>query len=202
MADDAGQADCAEPTDASLSPRRILVSTILGLVGLTLAVFALGLWLREPLTAVGRAFIGNLGGPGVALGFMLPDAFTIPLPNDTFLALAVAGDMPFWTIVGWATVGSIAGGSLGWALGRGLRRTRRVRDFLLGRGASIDRALRRRGAWVVAVAALTPVPYSIASWAAGATLLPYRSFFFVSLLRVFRVAGALWLVELGLRAGA
>lgn len=202
MSDAAEHPPADDPADPSMSTTRLAVTTIASLVGLTLVVFTLGLWLREPLTALGHAFVDNLGGPGVALGFMLPDAFTIPLPNDTFLALAVAGQMPFWTIVLWATLGSLAGGSLGWALGRGLRRTRRVRDFLLGRGAPIDRALRRRGVWVVAVAALTPVPYSLASWAAGATLVPYRKFLAVSLLRLFRVAGALWLVEFGLRAGA
>jgi membrane protein YqaA with SNARE-associated domain len=183
--------------------RRLLAATIGGLVGLTLVVAALGAWLRGPLTAAGRAFVEHLGGPGIAIGFLLPDAFTIPLPNDTFLALAVAGEFPFWATVAWATAGSLAGGSLGWWLGRTLRRTARVqRLFAAGRGAVADAALRRHGVWIVALAAVTPLPYSVCAWAAGSTQMPYRVFATVSLLRVFRVAGALWLVQLGLWAGA
>jgi membrane protein YqaA with SNARE-associated domain len=192
----------AAPKPIPISPGRLVLSTVLALVALTAGVAALGLWLRAPLTAVGRTFVEQLGGPGVAIGFLLPDALTIPLPNDTFLALAVAGGMSFWRIVVWATLGSLAGGSLGWRLGRSLGRTRRVERFLGGRGAVVDQALRRHGAWVVALAAVTPLPYSVSAWAAGSTQMPYRTFLSVSLLRVFRVAGALYLVELGLLAGA
>jgi uncharacterized membrane protein YdjX (TVP38/TMEM64 family) len=50
----------------------------------------------------------------------------------------------------------------------------------------------------VAVAAITPLPYSIFCWAAGAGKLPFRRFLLVSLLRIVRVAGYLYLIQLGL----
>lgn len=190
----------APAPEPELSTARLFASTVLALVLLTAAVAALGAWLHDPLVRVGTTFVHHLGGPGVAVGFAVPDAFTVPVPNDTFLALAHAGGMPFWSIVGWATLGSLVGGSTGWALGRGLRRTRWLTGFFRGRGAGLDRALRRRGAVVVAIAAVTPLPYSVSAWAAGSTEMPLSVFLAVSSLRVFRVAGALWLVQLGLLA--
>jgi membrane protein YqaA with SNARE-associated domain len=52
--------------------------------------------------------------------------------------------------------------------------------------------------WVVAIAAITPLPYSLSAWAAGAVHMRFATFFAVSLSRVLRVAGALYLIQLGL----
>ena len=51
---------------------------------------------------------------------------------------------------------------------------------------------------MVGIAAITPLPYSVSAWAAGSTGMPYPSFFAVSLLRIIRIVGALWLIDLGL----
>lgn len=181
-----------------LDPRRLLLSSALAVVGLVMVVAALGAWFREPLLSAGHWFVQTLGGPGIAIGFMIPDAFTVPIPNDLFLALGRAGRMPTGPLCAWALLGSVGGGSLGWVMGRGLRRVGGVDRFLSGRGAALDRALRRHGLWVVAIAAITPLPYSVSAWAAGSTGMPYGRFFAVSLLRIVRIVGALWLIDLGL----
>ncbi len=181
-----------------LSPRRILVSTVLAILGLMVAIGILGLWFREPLLALSRVFVEVLGGPGIAVGFFVPDAFTIPIPNDAFGMFGIAGGLGFWEVVAWGAAGSILGGSTGWLIGGQLRRSALVDGFLNGRGARFASLVRRYGLVVVAVAAITPLPYSVSAWAAGAVRMPYGHFFAVSLLRVFRVAGALYLIELGL----
>ena len=61
-----------------------------------------------------------------------------------------------------------------------------------------QRVLDRYGMTAVAVAAITPLPYSIFCWAAGAGRLDFRAFFLVSQLRILRVAGYLYLIQLGL----
>lgn len=193
----------AEKDDApALSGTRLLLSSAAAVVLIAGTAAALGYWLREPLLATGRVFVDNLGGPGVAVGYLLPDAFTIPLPNDAVGMFGLAGGLPFWAVVAWGTVGSIAGGSLGWLVGRRLRHVGFVSAFLERRGAKMEALVRRYGAQGVAVAALTPLPYSLSAWAAGAVHMPFRTFFAVSLLRVIRVAGALYLVELGWLATA
>jgi len=193
----------AEVHDLSAPPpeldaRRLLLSSGLGILALVVVMAGLGAWFREPLMSAGHWFVTTLGGPGIALGFFVPDAFTVPIPNDAFLALGRAGGMPTGPLVAWAMLGSVTGGCVGWWLGRGLRRRGGVDRFLSGRGAALDRALRRHGLWVVAIAAITPLPYSVSAWAAGSTGMPLPHFFAVSLLRIVRVVGALYLVDLGL----
>ena len=181
-----------------LDARRLIVSSLVAVIGLVAVVALLGAWFREPMMTAGRWFVDTLGGPGIAVGFLVPDAFTVPIPNDAFLALGRAGGMPAVPLIAWSLLGSVSGGSIGWCIGRQLRRTGRVDRFLSGRGAALDRALRRHGLWVVAVAAITPLPYSISAWAAGSTGMPFAHFFTVSLLRIIRIVGALYLVDLGL----
>ena len=181
-----------------LDPQRLLLTSILAVLALVAVVAVIGAWFREPLLASGRWFVDALGGPGIAVGFLVPDAFTVPIPNDAFLALGRAGRMPTVPLCAWALLGSVGGGSLGWVLGRRLRRTAGVDRFLSGRGVALDRALRQHGLWVVGIAAITPLPYSVSAWAAGSTGMPYPSFFAVSLLRIIRIVGALWLIDLGL----
>lgn len=184
--------------EPELDARRLVASSMLAIAALLVVIAILGAWFREPLLSSGRWFVDSFGGLGIAVGFLVPDAFTVPIPNDAFLALGRAGNMPTVPLVGWALLGSMAGGSIGWSIGRALRRTRGLDRFLSGRGAALDRALRRHGLWVVAVAAITPLPYSISAWAAGSTAMPYLAFLAVSLLRVIRIVGALWLIDLGL----
>ncbi|MCA9655646.1 MAG: VTT domain-containing protein [Myxococcales bacterium] len=192
---DQGQGDA----DASeLRPRRLIVGTVIALLGVLAIVAALGLWFREPLLSAGRWFVQTLGGPGIAVGFAIPDGLTVPIPNDAFLALGRAGQMGTVPIVGWALLGSLCGGSLGWLIGRRLRRIRGFHRFMSGRGAALDRALRRHGLKVVAVAAITPLPYSLSAWAAGSSQVPYLPFLAVSLLRVVRIVAVLYLIDLGL----
>jgi membrane protein YqaA with SNARE-associated domain len=181
-----------------LAPRRVLVSTLVGLALLVAGVVLLATFARESLMSVSRAFVEVLGGAGVALGFFLPDAFTVPLPNDVASMFGLAGGLSFWSVVAWASLGSLVGGSVGYLIGWKLGRTRVLRTFFEGRGRDVFGMLQRRGLVVVVVAAITPLPYSIACWAAGASQLPFRRFFLVSQLRILRIAGYLYLIELGL----
>jgi len=181
-----------------LEPWRLAVSTFVALVVLMAVVLIVGRWFHYPLLAAGGWFVGTFGGPGVAVGFLIPDAFTVPIPNDAFLALARAGNMATLPMVAWAMLGSLLGGSLGWVLGGRLRRNPGVERFFTGPGAGLDRAMQRHGIKVVAIAAITPLPYSLSAWAAGSSQMPYRHFLAISLLRIFRIVGVLYLIDLGL----
>ena len=98
----------------------------------------------------------------------------------------------------WGSLGSLAGGSTGWFIGRYLaQRIRWVREFMAERGQEAVKVLHRGGALFLGVAALTPLPYSIVCWAAGATRMPFLVFFAVSMLRPVRVTFYLWLIERG-----
>ena len=188
----------APPPPSLMAPRRLIVSTLLGLGALMAVVGFVGYFFRDPLLRVSRMFVESLGGVGVAVGFFIPDAFTVPLPNDVATVLGLAGGMGFVEVVLWAFAGSLAGGTTGYWIGRYLRTTRFVTRVFEKSGGQIQHTLTRHGAIAVAVAAITPLPYSIFCWAAGAGRISFKSFFLVSQLRIIRVALYLYLIQLGL----
>lgn len=177
---------------------KLLWRLALGLGFLLTASVVAAYLFREQMLAVGHWFVDGFGGPGIAVGYFIPDAFTVPLPNDAFTTFGRLGGMDFWVVVAWGTLGSLAGGSTGYWIARlAFRRSKRLRAYVEERSGDLMKKIHRGGAVVLAAAALTPLPYSIACWAAGAVQMPYGRFFAVSLLRVFRVAFYLWLIEAG-----
>jgi len=170
----------------------------IGAVGLLAgAVAFVGHAYREPLLALGRDFVGVTGRWGPALVFFVADAVTVPLPPDIFLALALVGGVGFWWIGLSASVASVAGGCLGYLIGNRLAHLPLIARYLQKQGAEADRLVRRYGVGAVAFAALTPFPYFIVCWTAGALKMPFKSFFATALLRFVRVFFYLWLIALG-----
>lgn len=181
-----------------LHPARLVGGTLAALLAVGAVAAGLGYGYRVPLLAAGRWFVDTLGGPGLAFAFFLADAFALPLPNDATLGLARAGHMPTLPLLAWAWAGGMTGGLVAWRLGGMAARTRSVRGFMAGRGARLVRAMERHGVAVVVIAALTPLPDSLAAWAAGSTGLPLRPFLLASALRIVRIAAALLLIDWGL----
>lgn len=185
--------------DDALALRRLVVRFALGFGALFFGVWALVVFFRTEVELASHWFVDTLGGPGIAVGFFIPDAFTLPIPNDAFTVFGRLGGMPFWRVVMWGSLGSLAGGSTGWAIGYwGVSRLPALRNYFERKGALIIERVHRQGSWALAAAALTPIPYSITCWAAGAVKMPFGRFFAVSTLRVVRVAVYLWLIEAGI----
>ncbi len=156
-----------------------------------------GAWFKDPLLELSAGFVRSLGGPGVALAYWVPDAFTVPLPSDALGLMGLAGGMSFVEVVAWGFGGSLAGGVTGYLVGRRLSRSRWIRATMRTRGDEVKAMVERYGVVALATAALTPLPYSIVCWASGALNMRFSTFFAVSLLRVARVAGYLWVVHTG-----
>lgn len=178
-----------------LDVRGLLWRFVLGIVLLVGALALVAYTFRDELLLTSHWFVEHLGGAGVGLGFLLPDALTLPIPQDAFLAFGLMGGLDFWSIAAWGTVGSVVGGSLGFFLGRYLGSTRWYRHRT--RGLQSEALVQRYGVGAVAIGALTPLPYSLTCWAAGALGMPFLPFLAASSLRVIRVLGYLWLLQLG-----
>ncbi len=187
----------APDAPAPLVTARLLAATLTGLLALAAAAFAAGWWWRAPLLSLGEAFVSALGGPGVALGYFLPDAFTIPLPNDAVGLFGLAGGLTFGQVVLWGTLGSLVGGATGYGVGQLLGRLPAIRHGRGPRLSQMKRLVRDHGAKGLAAAALTPLPYSVTCWACGALGMAFAPFLAVSSLRLVRVAGYLYLVRAG-----
>lgn len=190
--------EAPQSQDAPVLDIKLLLKAMVAIVAVVMVVVGGVLYLfREPLQEFAAVFVDRFEGFGVAAGFFIPDAFTVPLPNDAFTVLGLMGGMPFWTVVMWGSIGSISGGSVGWLIGRRLSKTGWFQAIMKGRGSEITALIDRYGTAALLTAALTPLPYSLACWATGAGGMSYRRFLLISTVRIFRVALYLWLIQAG-----
>lgn len=181
-----------------LSLRTMLWRMGVGVAVLFVAVIVLAVVLHEPLTALSLAFVDRFGLVGVGVGVIITDTFM--LTHEPLLFAAHAGGLGFWATFGVASCASIVAGFLGWFLGNQLGRLAVVqRIFARYR---IGAFLQRYGFWAVAVAALTPFPYSAATWASGAAGVSLRTVAIGCLFRAPKVLLYFLLIVVGWDLGA
>jgi membrane protein YqaA with SNARE-associated domain len=139
--------------------------------GLALALFvglvaAVSLLAREPVTALSEAFVQRLGVAGLVLGMLITDTSPIPLIHEPLLVMAWIGGMPFLEILAWAGTASVIAGPIGYGLGRRFARGPRVLSWL--DRAGLVAPMRRHGARIIVLTAITPLPFAASTWLAGA----------------------------------
>ncbi len=137
---------------------------------------------------------------GLALvAFVESSVFPIP-PDVLIIPMVMAARSRAWLIAGVATLASVAGGALGYAIGYGFYETlgRPVLEFYgqSGRFAEFQQVYNELGWWLVIGAGLTPFPYKVITIASGVTGLDFFVFMAASVIgragRFFLVAALLW----------
>jgi membrane protein YqaA with SNARE-associated domain len=124
-----------------------------------------------------------------------------PIPPDVLLIAIVAANPLRWLSAALlCSAGSVAGALLGYLIGQAFMTTvgQSIVDFY-GAQAAWDQVVTfyrgTWGVWFLAAAAFTPIPYKVATIAAGATGMPLGPFVLVSAIgrpaRFFLVAGLL-----------
>ena len=124
-----------------------------------------------------------------------------PIPPDVLLIAIVAANPARWlSAAGTCSVGSVIGAGLGYLIGSGFMATlgQLIIDFYAAQG-QWDRVVEIYtgvwGVWFLAGAAFTPIPFKVATIAAGATGMAFWPFLIVSCLgragRFFLVAAVL-----------
>lgn len=177
---------------------QLLKQTLLASVVLFLIVLVLARFFSEQVIWIAEIFLQYTGVPGVGLAIMVADSVHVFLPPDTFLILAVAAKMSDFWVIFFASAGSLVGGVASYAQGKYLLPkldsfTRFVRDH----EAKLEIYVKRFGFWAVVLGALTPLPYSWTSVAAGAMGMRFRLFFLAALFRIPRFAIYYYLIKGG-----
>jgi membrane protein YqaA with SNARE-associated domain len=138
----------------------------------------------------------------VALFFIaFAESSFFPVPPDVLLIAVVAAAPRKWLRAAVVcTLGSVSGALLGYAIGFGFMATagQAIVDFYHAQ-RQWDRVVELYtgawGVWFLGAAAFTPIPYKVATIAAGATHMPFAPFVLVSFLgrggRFFLVAAIL-----------
>jgi len=131
----------------------------------------------------------------------LAESSFFPVPPDVLLIAIVAANPQRWLSAALlCSVGSVIGALLGYVIGQAFMATvgQSIVDFY-GAQAAWDQVVSLYrgtwGVWFLAAAAFTPIPYKVATIAAGATGMPIVPFMIVSAIgragRFFLVAGLL-----------
>ena len=170
------------------------------LVVLGVAALA-GILLREPIEAVAGVFIDRFGWAGLFAGVVITDASPIPMTHEPILLLGVAEGLNAWKIGVVASLASVCAGPVGYTGGWLLRTRSDARHWLEDRAPGMVRFLRDWGATGVAIAALLPIPYALATWTAGLLGVRFAKVVLASLLRIPKTLFYLFLIVQGWSLG-
>jgi membrane protein YqaA with SNARE-associated domain len=178
----------SQVSDIEAYARRSLLFALALLLLLFAAVAAASLLYGPELTEAARFINDQVGLGGLMAILFVSDLFASPVPPD--MVLVVISQTPHHThwpvLVGVIGVQSVIAGNLAWAIAKRLGSARVLRLMPKRFRRRSTPLVNRYGALAVALGALTPVPFSLVCWAAGALKMPYTRFFLSSLLRVPR----------------
>jgi len=192
----------AAPVAAPTVSRDLIRRAVVGIVVFLAIAGVLGWLLRAPMTEAGTWFVDAFGLAGLFAAVTLVDASPVPMTNEPLVVLALGGGMDVWGIFAIVSAASVFAGLVGHTSGRILCRVLPIRDMVHRFSPEAAAWIETRGAWGVAVAALLPIPYALATWTAGAMNVPLRDTMLASLLRVPKTAFYVALLAAGWAAGA
>ena len=115
----------------------------------------------------------------------LNDFAVTPISPDILIFLISHNSPASYGLITALGAASVLGGALAWVCGRYLESKFKIAGldkFIVDNHGLIN----RYGVWIVALGALTPVPYSLTCWAAGALKMDFPKFFLMILLRIPR----------------
>jgi membrane protein YqaA with SNARE-associated domain len=145
--------------------------------------------------AAGENAVAALAG----VAFVESSVFPIP-PDLLLIPMVLAAPGKAWRYAAIATLASVAGGFVGYAIGYYLFAAvgRPILEFYgaMGRYAQLQAAYDHWGVWIIVVKGMTPIPYKVVTIASGALGYPLALFGAASLvsraLRFFLVAALLY----------
>ena len=185
------------PDPTLLDARGLALRFAAGAVGLVLGFGLIGALLRDQLGVLAEQWVAATGLGGMFLAVATFDCVPTPIPPDLFTGFALMAEVDFWTIVAVSTAGSITGGSVAWTVGRQFRKAEWFQRRIQTRWASGYALVQRYGTAALVLGALSPLPFSVTCYAAGALHMRYGPFLAVALLRGPRMLLYLALIRLG-----
>lgn len=183
----------------SPSASRVALRFALGAAALLGVVAAVSRLLGPSLEPLAVRFVARYGYPGMALGALVSDLTTFPVPPQFYMVTAVSAGAPWPPTLFFIALGSVLGGAGAYRLGSRLAAVPWVRPRVEGSRPWVDRLVARYGAWGMAVAAMSPIPFSVLCYLTGAYRLGPRAAAIVLGLRVPRLAIFYALIALGWR---
>jgi membrane protein YqaA with SNARE-associated domain len=179
----------------------LIRKTALGLFILLLFSGACAWLLKDPFIRMGEVFLERFGLLGLFVGTIIADTSPLPLTHEPLTFIGITAGIPTPTLLLTIASASILSGPIGWTCGRVLVADTAFAEWLDRRYPGFMGMMRRNGLKAVAIAALLPIPFSLATWTAGMLRLPFHKVAAISLLRIVKVGFYFQILKLGWLAG-
>lgn len=127
-----------------------------------------------------QGFISLYGIFGVFIIAVL-ESFIFPIPTSIIIAPSTALGLDPLLITFIATIGSVIGSLIGYALGYHLGYPAAHRLFKEKNLKRVERWFDKYGAWAIFIAAFTPIPFKVFTWAGGIFRMELKPFFIAAL---------------------
>lgn len=178
-------------SEVKVALRRLFISVLVIFAG----VAAVGLAFRAPLEHYSELLIDRFGLLAIGGGIFVADMFTFPVPPDAYLLAGSAAGVDPYLVIATGSLASIVAGCGAYFIGMALSKLPRFKTILDSEGDPALRLLKRLGIAAVVVAALTPVPFSLICYMAGALRVRFAPFVLATLARIPRMAGFFYLID-------
>jgi len=174
--------------DGSINWRKLLFRTMLAILIIFVIFILYDLIIGSSVRTndIATNIYNKMGYFGVALFVYLCDTFIVPLTPDIMFPL-VSKNWNIIEITLFMGGASFLGGLSAYWLGHLLSKIKTVDKFANKLMGTHKEFIHHRGAWGVAIAGLTPIPYSTICWTAGIVKLEFRDVVLACLVRFLRM---------------
>jgi membrane protein YqaA with SNARE-associated domain len=160
-----------------------LLASIFIILGIFYAINAWIIDIDEAMSWVTR----NLSSGGILTTFFISEISVGFITPELLILWADQTLKPVWMLVLLAGI-SYSSGLVSYFIGQYWGTRKVVREKLLVRHAKTMEQLRRFGALLIVLAALTPLPYPVVSQLSGLNKFPFKTFALITLVRFLRFA--------------
>jgi len=165
---------------------KVVISII---VGLSIMVL-LERYAEKTVANLSGSLMDRIGLPGLSLTVFLLDCLPQPFPWAPLVYMAVKGSVAktsvFWVCFLSSYIAALTGYAIGLKL-RGLERGSTLFQQFARSYPYIPVLMERRGALGVALAAMLPMPFAIATWTAGSFQMQFHQFALASACRMPKI---------------
>lgn len=164
-----------------------LIKALIGLIFFVILMGALGVWFEPQLVLITTWIVERVGFVGMAMLLWVTDSLVTPFPPDILLIIIANSPLAdkwlfYVSILGAVSVGA---GMTGYGIGRWLGHFLWVQKLFSQLSQEHQDFIQKYGFWAVVIGAITPLPYSLTCWTAGALGLRWTTVLMASVL--FRV---------------
>lgn len=147
-----------------------LLKTLAGIIIIVVMMGALSFWFEKEMSIMTNWVVDRIGFTGLCLILLITDTLVTPFLPDILLVVIAKSELAkFWLhYVSILGIVSVVAGMLGWSIGRWLSRFHFTQRLYGQIGKEKRGFVEQYGFWAIVLGAITPLPYSVTCWTAGA----------------------------------